>query len=411
MKFGHERSSLLGLVKRDGDGINVRSSLWTLRNLFLFTGLSGGIFSPYLSLLLAKDGLSSTSIGIVMAVGTLVTIIAQPFWGILVDKYQVVRLTLVLSTVVPGFLAAFYDSPTLWILLFATILSNVVMTPNVPVMNAYAVMAARESGSTFGWIRLFGSIGYAIAGYLGGMFVQHFSMQNLWFLFALFSLIGGVFAFRLPKATVGVAVSGSIRAGVGELLRSRRFLLFLAGTFLISQTLTAYTTYFVLAFQSIGGSVSESGIAFMLSSATNVPAMMLANRVSKRLGRGNTMLLSAIAYALRWAVQAAFPIPWVAIAVQALHGISFGFFYIAAVEYVAESTRVDLQNTGQSLFNMASGGIAGIVGNALNGYLLHVGGNAWMYGACAASAGLGAVCLFGSGLTTSLRMNKMVDKV
>lgn len=106
------------------------------------------------------------------------------------------------------------------------------------------------------------------------------------------------------------------------------------------------------------------------------------------------MLLAAGAYMLRWGIQWLWPTPEVMIGVQVLHGLSFGFFYIAAVEYVASVTGREMQATGQSLFNMVFAGLGGIVGNMLNGYLLDSGGPSLMYLACTISAALGSVILY-----------------
>ncbi|MNN95138.1 Nucleoside H+ symporter [compost metagenome] len=76
-----------------------------------------------------------------------------------------------------------------------------------------------------------------------------------------------------------------------------------------------------------------------------------------------------------------------------LHGLSFGFFYIAAVEYVALVAGKEMQATGQSLFNMVFVGLGGIIGNLLNGYLLNAGGPGLMYMTCTVSAALGALLL------------------
>ncbi|MNN19697.1 putative nucleoside transporter YegT [compost metagenome] len=137
-----------------------------------------------------------------------------------------------------------------------------------------------------------------------------------------------------------------------------------------------------------------TGIAFAIASATNVPAMLVAAKVMNKYGRERTLVLASVVYALRWALQAVFPYPFVAISVQVLHGISFGFYYVAAVNYVSVEARKELQATGQSLFSMVSAGFAGILGNLFNGYLLHAGGPTLMYGICTLSAVLGVACFW-----------------
>lgn len=49
----------------------------------------------------------------------------------------------------------------------------------------------------------------------------------------------------------------------------------------MNQTMTAFGTYFVIAFQSVGGSTRYAGIALFLASVTNVPSMLFASKVIK----------------------------------------------------------------------------------------------------------------------------------
>lgn len=74
----------------------------------------------------------------------------------------------------------------------------------------------------------------------------------------------------------------------------------------MNQTMTAFGTYFVIAFQSVGGSTRYAGIALFLASVTNVPSMLFASKVIKKLGRERTLLLGALIYVLRWGIQVAF---------------------------------------------------------------------------------------------------------
>lgn len=370
----------------------VQRTLFKLRSFYLITGMSGGLLIPYLSLLLIHDGLKSSQIGQIMAVGTLIALLAQPVWGYLVDRFRITRVTLALSTLVPGLLAILYNSHWLLLLALTSVLSNLFSIPQAPIADSFAISIARSAQISYGSIRLFGSLGFAIGSYGGGLYLAHWPVTTLWIPFAGLGLIGAVLAFLFPTAPLQVGVGSSMLQGVAELVSDKRFLAFLGGGFLVSQTLTAFNTYFAVTFQAMGGSLNLTGVAFFLAAATNVPAMMVAARVIARIGREWTMLLSAIAYILRWSVQAFVPNPTVAIAIQVLHGVSFGFFYVAAVDFVSRSARRELQATAQSVFAMVSFGFAGIFGNLLNGYLLRFGGPTLMYEVCTVSAALGVAC-------------------
>lgn len=366
-----------------------------LRGFYLFLGLAGGSFGSYLSLLLVHNGLNSGQIGILMATGTLIAITIQPMWGIISDRYNQTRLVLILSVAVPALLAVFYRSEYFIVLLLVYTCSTIFSSTQAPIADSYAISAANRAGATYGSIRLMMSIGAALGAYAGGVYVSTFSVSTIWLPFLFFNVIAVLIAFTLPKqAEENHMMRQSFTQGVRQLLGNRVFLAFLGGSFLVNQTMTAFGTYFVIAFQSVGGSTRYAGIALFLASVTNVPSMLFASKVIKKLGRERTLLLGALIYVLRWGIQVAFPYPSVMIGVQVLHGLSFGFFYIAAVEYVSQITSNEMQATGQSVFNMVFSGFAGIVGNLLNGFLLNQGGVEVMNLSCMLSSIAGAMLLF-----------------
>lgn len=368
--------------------------LLKLRFLYLFAGLAGGLFNPYLTTLLVHQGVSSDRAGFMMAMGTLISIFAQPFWGMLVDRYRRTRLVLLLSLAVPAAAAYFYNVQLFAVLMTVYTVSTLFQATQYPIADSYAVDASREARTSYGTIRSLGSLGTALGGFAGGVYLSQFQLTQLWFPFLLLNSAAIAVVLLLPAREHSFSVQLSFAEGMRKLFRNRSFLIFLAGSFLVNQTLTAYNSFFVLSFQMAGGSYSLSGVALLLGSLTNVPAMLIAAVVLKRIGHEKTLMLSAAAYVLRWAVQWLFPYPGVMVGVQVLHGLSFGFFYIAAVEYVAGVTGREMQATGQSVFNMVFVGLSGIVGNLLNGYFLQSGGPGAMYAACAFSALLGAFMLY-----------------
>ncbi|MGR6543534.1 MFS transporter [Paenibacillus tundrae] len=376
------------------DSNEARHVLMKLQGLYLFMGLAGGIFNPYINPILVAQGFSSKETGFIMAFGTLISIILQPIWGIMVDKFKKTRFVLVISLLVPALLAYFYNIEVYIVLILIYTLCTIFQVTQIPVADSYAVTAAKAANTSYGMIRLFGSLGTGLGGFAAGIYLSQFSIHMLWLPFLVFNVLSAILASTLPRQTSISSSSVTFSVGLARLLRNRTFLLFLIGCFLVNQTLTAFNSFFVISFQMAGGSVAMTGTALLLASITNVPSMLAAAFILRKWGHERTMLLAAGAYMLRWGIQWLWPTPEVMIGIQVLHGLSFGFFYIAAVEYVASVTGREMQATGQSLFNMVFAGLGGIVGNMLNGYLLDSGGPSLMYLACTISAALGAFILF-----------------
>ncbi|WP_109431329.1 MFS transporter [Sulfoacidibacillus thermotolerans] len=369
-----------------------KKTLIPLRGYYLFNGMTGGIFNPYLSLLLVHNGFTSTEIGLVIATATLVGMIAQPLWGQLVDRFEITRSALWLGALVPAMLVIFYNTTWIWVLFIVTVTSSFFSNPQTPIADAYAITITRASDTSYSTVRIFGSLGYATGAYLAGQFLTRFTVSILWLPRAVIGLFTVLTALFLPRFTSSVRFKRAGLSGWHPFLSNRRFLLFLTGGFFLSAILTAYDTYFALAFREIGGPLNWTGVAFMIASLSNIPAMLLATRLIAKFGKEKTLLLAVLAYCTRFAVMAWLKIPILDVFIQILHGASFGFFYIAAVDYVSYLSPPDLQATGQSLFGMVCGGLAVMVGNFTNGVLLHRGGPSLMYGTDVFAAVLAGIC-------------------
>ncbi|UKS25091.1 ROK family protein [Paenibacillus sp. HWE-109] len=369
------------------------STLFKLRGLYLFTGLAGGSLNPYITTIFVDGGLAKSHIGMMMSLASLIVLGAQLFWGRLADRYQMTKSILLLSLAVPALLSILYQTPSILLMTAAYMTAIIFTAPQAPIGDAFAVSAAREAGSSYGSIRSFQSVGNALGGYGAGFFLSYYLPNQLWIPFLFISCLGILMVLVLPEQKEYHVKSTPFVSGMGELFHNKRFVLFLGACFLVNQTLTAFNTYFVVVFKMVGGSYALSGVALMIAAFSNVPSMFAASYVIRRLGNEKTMLLATLAYMVRWAIQYVFPIPSVMVAVQVLQGLSFGLFYVAAVEYVSRIVRKDMQATGQSIFNMIFVGLAGIVGNMLNGYLLEKLGPSSMNLVCTLSALLGAIML------------------
>ena len=76
---------------------------------------------------------------------------------------------------------------------------------------------------------------------------------------------------------------------------------------------------------------------------------------------------------MRWLAIAAVDAPWALIAVQPLHGLSFGLFWSAAIALIAATVPGWLRATGQALL-MISINIGGAIGNTVTGRLYDASG-------------------------------------
>jgi PPP family 3-phenylpropionic acid transporter len=327
-------------------------------------------FTPYLPLYLREHGIRNIQIGSLMAIGPLVTIVAQPLWGMFSDYLQnqvkVLRFTLLFCMVS---ILLFTISIKLWWLYLVMAIYTFFQSPNVPLADSITLSYLKSSKAGFGSIRLWGSLGFSVAVLGIGRF---FAVAGLNYLFVLISLL---FLLSL-LATVGLPrVQGTARPKLGhgawKLLSNRSFLVFVIFTCLVQITFSAYNTFFGLYFTSLGGTTSSLGLAWMLSALSEIPFFYYGDVLLRRYGPTNLLRFAALVFGARWVLYPLLKSPEAVLAAQLFQGLSFGLFYLAAVHYASSLSPRELLATGQSLFSSITFGLGSTLGSFVGGILVH----------------------------------------
>src|SRR5262249_41559661 len=97
--------------------------------------------------------------------------------------------------------------------------------------------------------------------------------------------------------------------------------------------------------------------------------MLFLGYVLKSLGWRYTMIVGILGHAGRFAVFAFLPNPYLAVAVNLLHGICYAFFFATLYIFVDEFFPKNARSSAQGLFNFLILGLGPFVGNFLGARL------------------------------------------
>lgn len=78
------------------------------------------LFIPFLPVFMKAQGMSETKVGLLISIGSLITIIVQPTFGMISDRLKTIRkvmLVLILLTTISGFFL-YQASSMSWIVIF-----------------------------------------------------------------------------------------------------------------------------------------------------------------------------------------------------------------------------------------------------------------------------------------------------
>ena len=256
--------------------------------------------------------------------------------------------------------------------------------PTLALVNAITFRQMDDPSRHFGKIRLWGTVGWIIAGLVisyvfswdapaalaGGMLKHTFTMC------AAASLLLGLYSFTLPKtpprmrAGERVTLRDMLGLDALALLKDRNFLVFFVASILIciplafyyqhaNQFLTEIHVANATGKQTIG---QMSEVAFMLL----IPWFLL------RAGMKLTLLLGMLAWAVRYVLFAYGNPPrivWMLLVGIALHGMCYDFFFVSGQIYTDSKAGERCKSAAQGMITLATYGVGMLVGFWVRGRL------------------------------------------
>lgn len=347
------------------------SKLVHLSALYLFIYYGLGAFTPLIMQYYQSINLTGTQIGLISATTPIVSIVTQPLWGMICDKFQIRKGVLVLTLLVSGLIGLLFPAVSTFalVLILYTLLS-VFQSAVVPVSDSIALGYVKKYQLQFGDIRMWGAIGFALAAFVTGLLIEKWGPSVIFISYFAAMVAAILFLQRVPVETAAAPkFTTSMLAGIKDLLKLPRFLLFLAASFFVFGSINANNIWFSLYYQEIGGTVAGVGLAFLLFAGSEAPCMKLAGYCARRWGLELTILLAASVSAVRWFWYSSAPSTTAVIALFFIQGISVGFYLATAAQFVRENTPAALQVTALALFFSVGHGLGTMLCNLTAGWI------------------------------------------
>ena len=319
-------------------------------------------------------------------VNPLAAIIAPFFLGFIADRYFDSEKVYGLLHIIGGILmfAVPFTSinPTLFILMLLAY--NLCYMPTISLANSVAFSHIEDQEKDFPIIRVFGTIGWIVAGLIIS-FVLVYVTADIpeqtaapLFLAGGASLVLGFFSSSLPNPpppAKGEPVSVKSIVGIDALkvLGDRAFYVFLAASVLLCIPLAAYynfTQLFLAAaeFNNIAGVQT-------IGQMSEVVFMVLMPFFFVRLGVKWMLAMGMLAWVARYAlfaIGAPDPVTWMIIAGIALHGVAYDFFFVTGQIYVDKKSTDKTRGQAQGLIVLATYGVGLLVGAQIAGYIYNL---------------------------------------
>ena len=356
--------------------MNTKTKFQLSLMMFLQFFIWGGWFVTLGTFLGNNLGASGAETGMAFSTQSWGAIIAPFFIGLIADRYfnaeKILGVLHLIGAVLMYFMSQATSFDAFYPLVFAYMVAYM---PTLALVNSVSFFQMKDPAKEFSIIRVFGTIGWIIAGLLISYFqwdstksIDEGALSNTFTMAAIASLILGVISFTLPKTPPSqsdgaVSVSDILGLDALKLLKDRNFLMFFITSILICIPLAFY-------YQQANPFLVELGMEnptgkMTLGQISEVLFMLLLPFFFKKFGFKKTLLVGMLAWAVRYTLFAygnAGEQAFMLLIGIALHGICYDFFFVSGQIYTDFKAGEKIKSAAQGLITLATYGVGMLIG-------------------------------------------------
>jgi nucleoside transporter len=319
-------------------------------------------------------GATGIQIGAAYSALAIATMISPFFVGMIADRYFPAQRVMGILHLLGGvllFLASRVtaNGPFYWVIM----LYSLAYMPTIALSNSVAFRQMSDPGKQFPVIRVFGTIGWVISGFMIAIFGIE-QTPGTFYMAAVVSVGLGLFSFFLPDTPPQAKTPSSARSLMGVdafvLFRDRPYLIFFIAAIFVCIPLSFYFGFANL-FLNQSGMQNAAGKMVMgqISEALFILAIPL---LFNRIGVKKMLLIGMSAWILRYICFAFGDMgtgAWMLYAGIILHGVCYDFFFVTGYMYTEKKSNERIKNAAQGLFTFVTYGLGMFIGTWFSGFV------------------------------------------
>ncbi|WP_145104001.1 nucleoside permease [Gimesia panareensis] len=314
-------------------------------------------------------------------VGPIAAIVSPFVLGMIADRFfsseRVLAILMIVGGCVlaaaPGVVNASGAGSTTFILLL--LLHMLCYMPTLGLTNTIAFSHLKNQQLWFPLIRVFGTIGWIIAGIIVSKMMHADKLPQQFYVAGGAAVLMGIYSLTLPHTpppSKGKEISVRDILGLDSLalLKQRSFLVFMVSSMLICIPLASYYNFAPMFVED--ANIKDPAFEMTFGQMSEILFMVLMPFFFKFLGVKRMLLFGMFAWVLRYglfAAGAADAVYWMIIFGIVLHGICYDFFFVTGQIYVEQKAGPSIRAQAQGFLVLATQGFGMLIGAQLMGLL------------------------------------------
>ena len=353
--------------------------------VFCFMGIA--IFTSFINVYFYQLGFPVSQIGILTALGPLISMVSQPMWGILSDrtnKRRVLMIVLagaaVMSLIIP------INTSFLWLIIVLLIYWSFA-TSLLPLGDAITLQFLEGKAIKYSALRVVGAIGFGLpsifAGLLIGGNIGRIFYYNAFFLTVTFILVSLMPAKKKvneedkPQTDGQEQEQSQVQNGFGAvaaLIKNKVVLCVYLSSFVFGLAMSFLHNFIGIRMTALGAHEGQVGIALFIAAFSEVPLFLIMDRVFAKHKPEHLLMLSAFFMGLRLFIMYLGNSIMLIYLAQVFHGFSFIIHLYFCIVLLHKHSPPHIKSTVQTVHAMIRMGVGAILGGLGGGFLAqHIG--------------------------------------
>lgn len=359
---------------------------------YYFAYLGGwGFILPFINLFYVGLGLNGKQIGTLSAASALVGLVIAPVLVSEVKKrpkperYLQWALALgALAYLLIGMQASF------WPILLIVFFQAMVMSGLVPVSDAMAVSVAGGAEVGYGSVRVWSSVGWILSVLAAGWLIERLGFAAGFGGVAFGFLAACLFVFFIrprhfsgepasPEAGQPAQPKSSLRETIKRVWSDPILL-----AFAVALVFIGFLNNGVLQFENVylaelGASKTLISVAGILSAVVELPFMLWADKIVRRVSAPRLMLLAFAIILFQRLLVLVFPSIESIMIARFIGGTSFSFYTVAFIGLIASRTKPNETGMVLALYTITISGLVSMLAAPVSGAIFDAVGARWLY--------------------------------
>lgn len=334
-------------------------------NTFLFVAAS--TFVPYIGAYYLSQGISVSKIGILSAIGPMVSLVMQPTWGILGDKSG--KYILMLRITIIGSAAAvltYYGAAGFWGFLVSAGLFAMFNCGVSPLGDTIVVGQVAAHGYRFSTIRMGGTVGYAVSVLLVGRLLRENAAASFGITCAFYIVMLAI-TFAMPISPD--KRPSRKKMDYKSLFKNRKILFIILFAFVFQTAAVLNGSFIGVYAMELGYDFSAIGVLMCVAALSEVPVLLVIEWALHRFRTETVLIFAGFFLVLRLLLPPLMSSFTGLILTQCLSGVTYMAMYYSTVMFMNNNLAAEIRGTGMAVLYVVQGGFASLFSNIVGGQL------------------------------------------